>query len=80
MRWVDESDRSFRGFDDDGLFVAQVVRYDDSRVERGHGARRVMIYRHHWTAFVRGQPVEGRWTTAAEAQAAAEQAHDVASG
>lgn len=72
---------NWRGFDG-GLLVATVARGQDSHMGPvgRDGLRRPVGGPWYWLAFLRGHPVSGRWPTAAEAQRAAEEAHDAGAG
>lgn len=60
---------SWHGYEG-GLLVGQVVAYRDSFVGAELGPAE-----EHWQAFLRGHQVVGRYATAEEAMAAADEAH-----
>lgn len=57
---------AWRGMDD-GRFVAQVAPYDGWQVGPGgaDGLDRVVRDGQEWAAFIRGEPLPGRWAMAA---------------
>jgi len=70
LRW-----QGTRGFNERGLLVATVVRYDRSELsEPGPDAlRRNVITGHYFVAFVNQERVPGEFATEDEAKEAAEQ-------
>jgi hypothetical protein len=80
LEWTEEHwGGSWRG-EDAGLLVGQVVPYDAWHIEDPDGVGRVVHDGCRWAAFIRRDPVPGRWATAEEAMHAADQAHETAPG